>query len=49
MDQEGQVRTRKTHIGRGDTIVLDIGRQMLVVRVGGLESGVVGMGLGSYQ
>lgn len=49
MNQEGQVGTRKTHIGRRDTMVLDIRGQMLVVRVGGLQSGVIGMGWGSYQ
>ena len=40
-----QVWPNKAQLGRWKAMVLDVGRDMFVVRVGGLERRLIGMGL----
>jgi hypothetical protein len=46
LDEYGQVGLRKTHLCRRYTIVLDIGGNMLVMRIRALQGGLIRMWLG---
>ena len=45
-NQERQVGPGKTEAGRGNAVVLDVRRDVFVVRVGGGQRCVIGMGPG---
>jgi len=43
LQQEKQIGTRKTHLRRWNTMMLDIGRQMFMMRICGCQFGIIGV------